>query len=53
MSQIIAVTEVVVRYHELWKNSVVRFTNGWPVEYFTKTNERVPLSALPVQTALE
>jgi hypothetical protein len=35
------------------KNSVVLFPNEWSADYFTKTNERVPLSALPVQTARE
>ncbi len=37
--------------YDVGKNSVVLFPNEWSAEYFTKTNERVPLSALPVQTA--
>ena len=39
--------------YDLGKNPVVLFTNDWSADYFTKTNERVPLSALPVQTARE
>jgi peptide chain release factor 3 len=37
--------------YDVGKNPVVLFPNEWSAEYFTKTNERVPLSALPVQTA--
>jgi len=39
--------------YDIGKNPVVLFTNDWSADYFTKTNERVPLSALPVQTARE
>ena len=39
--------------YDLGKNPVVLFSNEWSAEYFIKTNERVPLSALPVQTARE
>jgi len=39
--------------YDLGKNPVVLFTNDWSAEYFAKTNPRVPLSALPVQTARE
>ena len=39
--------------YDVGKNPVVLFPNEWSAEYFTKTNERVPLSALPVQTARE
>src|SRR5271165_17701 len=39
--------------YDLGKNPVVLFANDWSADYFTKTNERVPLSALPVQTARE
>jgi len=39
--------------YDIGKNPVVLFTNDWSADYFTKTNERVPLSALPVQTAKE
>ncbi len=39
--------------YDVGKNPVVLFTNEWSAEYFIKTNERVPLSALPVQTARE
>jgi peptide chain release factor 3 len=39
--------------YDLGKNPVVLFTNDWSADYFTKTNERVPLSNLPVQTARE
>jgi peptide chain release factor 3 len=39
--------------YDVGKNPVVLFQNEWSAEYFTKTNERVPLSALPVQTARE
>jgi peptide chain release factor 3 len=39
--------------YDVGKNSVVLFPNEWSADYFTKTNERVPLSALPVQTARE
>jgi peptide chain release factor 3 len=39
--------------YDIGKNPVVLFPNEWSAEYFTKTNERVPLSALPVQTARE
>jgi peptide chain release factor 3 len=38
---------------DVGKNPVVLFPNEWSADYFTKTNERVPLSALPVQTARE
>jgi len=31
----------------------VLFPNEWAADYFTKTNERVPLSSLPVQTVKE
>jgi peptide chain release factor 3 len=37
--------------YDVGKNAVVLFANDWSADYFTKTNERVPLSALPVQTA--
>jgi peptide chain release factor 3 len=36
--------------YDVGKNAVVLFPNEWAADYFTKTNERVPLSALPVQT---
>ena len=39
--------------YDVGKNAVVLFTNDWSADYFIKTNERVPLSALPVQTARE
>jgi peptide chain release factor 3 len=39
--------------YDLGKNAVVLFPNDWSADYFIKTNERVPLSALPVQTAKE
>ncbi|HLZ52941.1 MAG TPA: GTP-binding protein [Verrucomicrobiae bacterium] len=39
--------------YDVGKNPVVLFANEWSAEYFTKTNERVPLSALPMQTARE
>jgi peptide chain release factor 3 len=39
--------------YDVGKNPVVLFPNEWAAEYFTKTNERVPLSTLPVQTARE
>ena len=39
--------------YDVGKNPVVLFPNEWAADYFTKTNERVPLSALPVQTARE
>ena len=39
--------------YDLGKNAVILFTNDWSADYFTKTNERVPLSTLPVQTARE
>jgi peptide chain release factor 3 len=39
--------------YDVGKNAVVLFPNDWSADYFTKTNERVPLSALPVQTARE
>ncbi len=39
--------------YDMGKNPVVLFANEWAADYFTKTNERVPLSALPVQTAKE
>ncbi len=39
--------------YDLGKNPVVLFPNEWSADYFTKTNERVPLSALPMQTAKE
>jgi peptide chain release factor 3 len=39
--------------YDVGKNPVVLFTNDWSADYFIKTNERVPLSALPVQTARE
>jgi peptide chain release factor 3 len=39
--------------YDVGKNPVVLFANEWSADYFTKTNERVPLSALPVQTARE
>ena len=39
--------------YDLGKNPVVLFTNDWSADYFTKTNERVPLSAQPVQTIKE
>jgi peptide chain release factor 3 len=32
-------------------NPVVLFSNDWSADYFTKTNERVPLSALPAPAA--
>ena len=37
--------------YDVGKNPVVLFPNEWSADYFVKTNERVPLSALPVQTA--
>jgi peptide chain release factor 3 len=39
--------------YDVGKNPVVLFPNEWAADYFAKTNERVPLSALPVQTARE
>ncbi len=39
--------------YDVGKNPVVLFQNEWSAEYFSKTNERVPLSALPVQTVRE
>jgi len=36
--------------YDVGKNPVVLFPNEWSADYFAKTNERVPLSALPVQT---
>ncbi len=39
--------------YDTGKNPVVLFADEWSAEYFTKTNGRVPLSALPVQTARE
>ena len=39
--------------YDVGKNPVVLFQTEWSAEYFTKTNERVPLSALPIQTARE
>jgi peptide chain release factor 3 len=39
--------------YDVGKNPVVLFANEWSADYFAKTNERVPLSALPVQTARE
>jgi peptide chain release factor 3 len=39
--------------YDIGKNPVVLFPNDWSADYFIKTNERVPLSALPVQTAKE
>jgi peptide chain release factor 3 len=39
--------------YDAGKNPVVLFPNEWAADYFTKTNEHVPLSALPVQTARE
>jgi peptide chain release factor 3 len=39
--------------YDVGKNPVVLFPNEWSADYFTTTNERVPLSALPVQTAKE
>jgi peptide chain release factor 3 len=39
--------------YDVGKNAVVLFANDWSADYFIKTNERVPLSALPVQTARE
>jgi peptide chain release factor 3 len=37
--------------YDVGKNAVVLFPNEWAADYFTKTNEGVPLSVLPVQTA--
>jgi hypothetical protein len=37
--------------YDVGRNPVVLFPNEWSADYFMKTNERVPLSALPVQTA--
>lgn len=39
--------------YDVAKNPVVLFNNEWAADYFTKTNERVALSALPLQTARE
>jgi peptide chain release factor 3 len=39
--------------YDLGKNPVVLFPNDWSADYFARTNERVPLSALPVQTTRE
>jgi peptide chain release factor 3 len=39
--------------YDVGKNPVVLFPNEWAADYFTKTNERVPLSSLPVQTVKE
>ena len=39
--------------YDVGNNAVVLFPNEWSADYFTKTNERVPLSSLPVQTARE
>jgi peptide chain release factor 3 len=39
--------------YDTGRNSVVLFVNEWSANYFTQTNPRVPLSALPVQSASE
>jgi peptide chain release factor 3 len=39
--------------YDIGKNPVVLFPNEWAADYFGKTNECTPLSALPVQTAKE
>jgi peptide chain release factor 3 len=39
--------------YDVGKNAVVLFPNEWAADYFAKTNERVSLSTLPVQTAKE
>ena len=39
--------------YDVGKNPVALFQNDWSADYFIKTNEGVPLSALPVQTAKE
>jgi peptide chain release factor 3 len=39
--------------YDTGRNPVVLFTNEWSANYFPQTNPRVPLSALPVQTAME
>ena len=39
--------------YDTGRNPVVLFTNEWSANYFPQTNPRVPLSALPVQTARE
>ncbi|HEX5400141.1 MAG TPA: GTP-binding protein [Verrucomicrobiae bacterium] len=38
---------------DLAESPVVLFANEWSADYFSKTNERVALSALPVQTVEE
>src|SRR4030095_4788207 len=37
--------------YDMGNNPVVLFGNDWSANYFSQTNPRVPLSALPVQTA--
>ena len=39
--------------YDMGKNPVILFSNDWSADYFAKTNERVPLSAQPVQTVRE
>ena len=39
--------------YDLGKNAVVLFSNEWSANYFIQTNPRMPLSALPLQTAKE
>ncbi|HTR43766.1 MAG TPA: peptide chain release factor 3 [Pseudomonadales bacterium] len=39
--------------YDMAKNPVVLFNNEWAADYFSKTNERVSLSPLPLQTANE
>ena len=34
---------------EMGRHPVVLFPNDWSADYFTQTNPKVPLSALPVE----
>jgi peptide chain release factor 3 len=37
--------------YDMGQNPVVLFGNDWSANYFAQTNAKIPLSALPVQTA--
>jgi peptide chain release factor 3 len=39
--------------YDIGNNPVILFQNEWAADYFPQTNPKVPLSALPVQTARE
>ncbi len=39
--------------YDVGKNAVVLFPSDWTMDYFIKTNERVPLSALPVPAEVD